>query len=57
MAETTDLKSVKCGFDSHLSYPLEKKIKKMLDRLNNPDYLDALDKIDQIISKQNPNLN
>lgn len=36
---------------------LEKEMKKMLDRLNDPDYLDALDRIDQIISQQNPNLN
>lgn len=32
-------------------------MKKYLDLINNPQYLDAMEKIYEICSKQNPNLN
>jgi hypothetical protein len=39
------------------SDPLQKELKKFIDRITSKEYLDAMNKLCEICSKQNPYLN
>jgi hypothetical protein len=52
---TTDNPIVEIDFTK--KYDLFAVMKNYLDSISNPDYLEAMDKIHEICSKQNPNLN
>lgn len=60
MINTLTMKDTTTGNSSYEEIPDEyffKTFIKALDKLTNPDYLDAMEKVYEICSKQNPNLN
>lgn len=54
---TTENPIVDIYFGSSSEMNIFEKMKKYLDLINNPKYLDAMEKLHEICSKQNPNLN
>lgn len=52
-----EYKSVTTLFESMTEKEFEGIVKKVLDVYGNPDTVSAIQKIQHIISKQNPNLN